>query len=60
MVKYLCGDLSKAERKLSWKPKYDINMLIEEIFENDYNEAIKEKQSREGRTVCIINIKCRK
>lgn len=46
-IEYLCGDSSKAKRELGWEPKYDIDMLIDEMYENDYKEAIRERQSKE-------------
>ena len=34
-VDRLIGDSSKARKKLNWKPKYDLKMLVDEMMEND-------------------------
>lgn len=34
-VPYLLGNSSKAEQKLGWKPKYDLKMLAEEMYNSD-------------------------
>ncbi len=41
-VDTLLGDASKAKRKLNWKPKITIDMMIEEMMESDMNDAKKE------------------
>ena len=41
-VQQLLGDSSKARRKLKWKPKINLNQLIEEMIEEDSNNAKKE------------------
>jgi GDPmannose 4,6-dehydratase len=42
-VKYLCGDASKARKELGWAPEYDIDMLIDEMYEYDYELAKQQK-----------------
>ena len=34
-VDYLKGDFSKARKILKWKPKYNVNSLIDEMIENE-------------------------
>ena len=41
-VDELCGDASKARQKLGWKPSISLEKMIEEMIENDLNEARKE------------------
>ncbi len=40
-VDLLIGDATKANLKLNWKPKYDLDALVKEMVQNDY---INEKQ----------------
>jgi GDPmannose 4,6-dehydratase len=40
-VDLLIGDATKANKKLNWKPKYDLDTLVKEMVQNDY---IQEKQ----------------
>ena len=35
-VNTLLGDASKARKKLKWKPKEDINSLIDEMIQSEY------------------------
>ena len=35
-VNTLLGDARKARKKLKWKPKEDINSLIDEMIESEY------------------------
>ena len=42
-VDLLIGDPSKANSKLGWKPKYDLNMLIKEMVAADVQLFEKEK-----------------
>jgi GDPmannose 4,6-dehydratase len=37
-VKYLCGDATKAQTELGWKPEYNIHSLIKEMLDNDEKE----------------------
>ena len=46
-VDLLLGDPTKAQKKLGWKPKYDLPMLIKEMVDEDLKEAKKEKFLRE-------------
>ena len=39
-VDTLKGDYSKARKLLNWKPKYDIESLIKEMIEYEYNSEI--------------------
>ena len=40
-VNTLLGDSSKARKELKWKPKIDINMLIDEMIENELENIFK-------------------
>ena len=40
-VNTLLGDSSKARKELKWKPKIDINMLIDEMVENELKHIFK-------------------
>ncbi len=40
-VNTLLGDSSKARRELKWKPKININMLIDEMIESELNHIFK-------------------
>ncbi len=42
-VELLIGDASKAREKLGWTPKYDLNMMIEEMVHADLTLFEKEK-----------------
>lgn len=46
-VDLLLGDATKAQKKLGWKPKYDLKMLVDEMVDEDLKEAEKEKLLRE-------------
>lgn len=41
-VDALCGDASKLQKELGWQPKYDLNMLIDEMIASDLELAEKE------------------
>ena len=47
-VEELLGDSTKAFKKLDWKPKLSLEELIDEMIENDLEEAKKECFLREG------------
>ena len=48
-VETLLGDCSKAQKKLSWKPRITIKQLVEEMVAADLNEAQKDMMcEREG------------
>jgi GDPmannose 4,6-dehydratase len=47
-VELLIGDASKANQKLGWRPKYDLNMLVKEMVEADVNFFKKEKLLKES------------
>jgi GDPmannose 4,6-dehydratase len=40
-VNYLRGNANKAKKKLGWKPKVNIYLLIKEMMEKDYNNTKK-------------------
>jgi GDPmannose 4,6-dehydratase len=40
-VDLLIGDASKANQKLGWKPKYDLNMLITEMMDEELKHQQK-------------------
>jgi GDPmannose 4,6-dehydratase len=39
-VDYLIGDATKAKQKLGWQPKYNLEMLVQEMIQSDI-EALK-------------------
>jgi len=41
-VEFLCGDSSKAQRELNWKPKIFFKDLVKEMVEYDIKELLKE------------------
>lgn len=41
-VDYLVGDSSKARNHLGWKPKYTLNMMLEEMINSDYRNEQKQ------------------
>ncbi len=47
-VDLLIGDASKAQEKLGWKPKYDLDALIDEMVKKDLQEAQKNQYLQEG------------
>lgn len=47
-VELLIGDATKARTKLSWEPKYNLNMLIEDMMQNDVKEMKKEAYLKEA------------
>ncbi|HTS44945.1 MAG TPA: GDP-mannose 4,6-dehydratase [Puia sp.] len=47
-VDVLIGDASKARRKLGWKPKYDLPMLVKEMVNADVDIFRKEKLLKES------------
>ncbi|WPV64459.1 GDP-mannose 4,6-dehydratase [Chitinophaga sp. LS1] len=46
-VELLIGDPTKAQTKLGWTPKYDLDMLVEEMVEADISLFKKEKLLKE-------------
>jgi GDPmannose 4,6-dehydratase len=36
-VDFLKGNSNKAKKKLNWKPKYNIHLLIKDMLNNEYN-----------------------
>jgi GDPmannose 4,6-dehydratase len=47
-VDLLIGDPAKAKGKLGWKPKYDLQMLVEDMMEGDIKLMKKERYLKEG------------
>jgi GDPmannose 4,6-dehydratase len=47
-VELLIGDATKARSKLSWEPKYNLNMLIEDMMQNDIKEMQKDAYLKEA------------
>ena len=47
-VELLIGDATKAQTKLSWKPQYDLNSLIDDMMQNEIKEMSKEAYIREA------------
>lgn len=47
-VDLLVGDPTKANTKLGWKPKYDLEALIKEMTFSDLKQMQKEKYLRDG------------
>ncbi len=47
-VDLLIGDASKAKEKLGWTPKYDFNMLVNEMMASDIELFRKDKYLKEG------------
>lgn len=48
-VENLVGDARKAREELGWHPEYDLNALIEEMVEDDLDQALHEKGIPEDR-----------
>lgn len=46
-VDLLLGDSAKARQKLGWEPKYDLQMMVKEMIEEDLKEAQKAKVLKE-------------
>ena len=46
-VDLLIGDPAKAKQKLGWEPKYDLNMLVQEMVSSDLAIFRKEKLLKE-------------
>ncbi len=42
-VELLLGDSTKARTELGWKPKYDLQALVKDMVQSDYELAKKEK-----------------
>jgi GDP-mannose 4,6-dehydratase len=47
-VDLLIGDATKARTKLSWNPRYNLDLLIQDMMVNDIREAKKEAYLKEG------------
>lgn len=41
-VELLLGDAAKAKERLNWVPKYDLDTMIDEMIEEDMQEALKD------------------
>lgn len=42
-VELLVADPTKAKTKLSWEPKYSLDMIVDEMMEKDLEDCCKEK-----------------
>lgn len=47
-VELLIGDASKANTQLGWKPKYDLNALIQDMMKSDVKEMQKDDYLQKG------------
>lgn len=47
-VELLIGDASKARKELGWKPKYDLEMLINEMVDSDLELMQRDKYLKQG------------
>lgn len=47
-VDLLIGDATKARTKLGWKPKYDLQMLVEEMMKSDIHLFKKDAYLKKG------------
>jgi GDPmannose 4,6-dehydratase len=47
-VDYLCGDATKAQEKLGWKPKVSFNELIEMMVDADLERERRLSENPEG------------
>ena len=47
-VDLLVGDPSKAKKKLNWKPKYNLDALIEDMLTSDIKHFKKEEYLKKG------------
>jgi GDPmannose 4,6-dehydratase len=47
-VQLLVGDATKAEQVLGWKPKYNLQMLVDDMMESDVNLMKKEDYLKQG------------
>ena len=47
-VELLVGDSSKAKKKLNWTPKYDIDMLVDDMISSDLNLMKKDEYLKDG------------
>jgi GDPmannose 4,6-dehydratase len=45
-VELLIGDATKANNKLCWKPKYDLEMLVKEMMKSDIAETEKNEKAQ--------------
>ncbi len=47
-VELLIGDPAKAQKKLDWKPKYDLKMLVDDMMQSDIKLMRKDKYLKDG------------
>ncbi|PIK14706.1 GDP-mannose 4,6-dehydratase [Halobacteriovorax sp. JY17] len=47
-VELLIGDPTKAQKKLGWKPKYDLDSLVKEMVQSDLKLMQKDRYLQEG------------
>lgn len=48
-VDALCGDPTKLKKTLSWTPEYNFQSLVDEMLEEDWKLALKEKLIRDSK-----------
>ena len=44
----MIGDPTKAQTKLGWKPKYDLDALVKDMVDSDLKLMTKDKYLQEG------------
>ena len=42
-VPFLLGDATKARQKLGWKPDYNFNTLVKEMYDRDFADVVSKK-----------------
>lgn len=47
-VELLIGDATKSKTKLGWVPKYDLNMLVKEMVQSDYELFKRDEYLKQG------------
>jgi GDPmannose 4,6-dehydratase len=47
-VELLIGDASKAQQKLGWKPKYDLEALVKDMIQSDLHLVKKDEYLKKG------------
>ncbi|MBC7428111.1 MAG: GDP-mannose 4,6-dehydratase [Bacteriovorax sp.] len=47
-VELLIGDATKSKTKLGWVPKYDLNMLVKEMVQSDYELFKRDEYLKKG------------
>ena len=47
-VELLIGDASKAQKVLGWQPKYNLDMLVDDMMESDVKLMMKDDYLKKG------------